>query len=703
MADRGHLQSDGAQSSVDAILQQLEEWAADVDESTFLFWAQASFDGAAGGALAGPHNGGSANAGGDGSHAQLVERAQRSMLQLHQILSPDLTGGEAWSPRAERRRRGGLNDGGDEVMESAGGSPPKGTMDGIDTIEQIHWMKDQKQHWLGTQHGDGLGEGRGAQPQPAPSTAGEQLQQQQQQQRPPRAQGLTPEERLARRRRSLAESNKRYQARRKGMMDELQQQLADRQQQLTYLAYQNLALRAKMTSLSALVADREINLQTALGRGATPGGAGFEDAAGPLGSGGLGGGGGFGAAPGLERAAPPSPPFVEAAAQLRAALGAVSARHAAAGAAVERYASLISALPGPDQLAREGASGAAERLRHVHTAFVAAAGVLLPLAAPDGAAAAAATAAGQGEGPEGEAFHVIAAVAKTHMSTMRAMAQALGPAWWNVAECRMDTGEHSPAPVEHWVSFLAARQAALARFKIGLGRDRELLAVVMMFTESMHKLLLSRERLMRHLVTTLTATGDAPVAQLPHSGALGRQRLQGDASLGAGAGAAAAAAAASRAQDLWEQWRRRQQPQEGGGPAGQVWEMVAQGSAQAQRQGGDEGCGDEPSILDDRFCEIQETLDDLAQNIRQQSNLLASLHGASALIAQRTPLLLAQNFVLNYPYLPDMVKTVQVSGRIYLPPIFLKSGIGLSAEDVDRGATALAEELRRMAQATGDA
>jgi hypothetical protein len=140
------------------------------------------------------------------------------MLQLHQILSPDLTGGEAWSPRAERRRRGGLNDGGDEVMESAGGSPPKGTMDGIDTIEQIHWMKDQKQHWLGTQHGDGLGEGRGAQPQPAPGTAGEQLQQQQQQQRPPRAQGLTPEERLARRRRSLAESNKRYQARRKGMV-----------------------------------------------------------------------------------------------------------------------------------------------------------------------------------------------------------------------------------------------------------------------------------------------------------------------------------------------------------------------------------------------------------------------------------------------------------------------------------------------------
>lgn len=82
-----------------------------------------------------------------------------------------------------------------------------------------------------------------------------------------------------------------------------------------------------------------------------------------------------------------------------------------------------------------------------------------------------------------------------------------------------------------------------------------------------------------------------------------------------------------------------------------------------------------------------------------QGNLLASLHGASALLAQRTPLLLAHSFVQAYPYIPDMVKAMQIGAQIYLPKIFFEAGIGLSPDEISAGFAGLADTLRRMSVA----
>jgi len=61
------------------------------------------------------------------------------------------------------------------------------------------------------------------------------------------------------------------------------------------------------------------------------------------------------------------------------------------------------------------------------------------------------------------------------------------------------------------------------------------------------------------------------------------------------------------------------------------------------------------------------------------------LHGASAILAIRNPILLSHMFVASYPYLPDTVKAAQLGGGVYFPPIFYKAGVGLSADDVDIG------------------
>ncbi|KAI8463375.1 MAG: hypothetical protein J3K34DRAFT_444189 [Monoraphidium minutum] len=73
------------------------------------------------------------------------------------------------------------------------------------------------------------------------------------------------------------------------------------------------------------------------------------------------------------------------------------------------------------------------------------------------------------------------------------------------------------------------------------------------------------------------------------------------------------------------------------------------------------------------------------------------LHGASALIGQRTPLLVCHTFLAAWPYLPNMVKAMQLGANIYLPRIFFDSGVGLSAAELERGAAGLAAALERMA------
>lgn len=76
-----------------------------------------------------------------------------------------------------------------------------------------------------------------------------------------------------------------------------------------------------------------------------------------------------------------------------------------------------------------------------------------------------------------------------------------------------------------------------------------------------------------------------------------------------------------------------------------------------------------------------------------QANLLAMLHGAAGLLAQRTPLVAAHMFVLSYPWLPDLVKLVQLGGHIHLPKTFFDLGIGFSYDEVELGAAWLKKLL----------
>jgi hypothetical protein len=58
------------------------------------------------------------------------------------------------------------------------------------------------------------------------------------------------------------------------------------------------------------------------------------------------------------------------------------------------------------------------------------------------------------------------------------------------------------------------------------------------------------------------------------------------------------------------------------------------------------------------------------------------LHGASGILAIRSPLLFSHMFVASHPWIPDMLKATQAGGGIFFPPIFYESGIGLPASDV---------------------
>jgi hypothetical protein len=77
-----------------------------------------------------------------------------------------------------------------------------------------------------------------------------------------------------------------------------------------------------------------------------------------------------------------------------------------------------------------------------------------------------------------------------------------------------------------------------------------------------------------------------------------------------------------------------------------------------------------------------------------QAHLLATLHGAAALLTGRHPLLAAHGMVNTWPWLPDMVSMVQLSSQVCLPPIFFQSGIGLTPADVEEGHAKLESILR---------
>lgn len=58
------------------------------------------------------------------------------------------------------------------------------------------------------------------------------------------------------------------------------------------------------------------------------------------------------------------------------------------------------------------------------------------------------------------------------------------------------------------------------------------------------------------------------------------------------------------------------------------------------------------------------------------------LYGAAALMGIRSPIVVAHTMNNCYPWLPDVVTAVQLSGGIYLPPAFHAAGVGASAADV---------------------
>jgi hypothetical protein len=78
-------------------------------------------------------------------------------------------------------------------------------------------------------------------------------------------------------------------------------------------------------------------------------------------------------------------------------------------------------------------SQARAHMRQLHGAFVAAARDLLALADP--------AAAGAPDEPDEVATALLTTTLHAHLFMMRACSTAMGPLWWRMASCRMDTGE----------------------------------------------------------------------------------------------------------------------------------------------------------------------------------------------------------------------------------------------------------------------
>ena len=251
------------------------------------------------------------------------------------------------------------------------------------------------------------------------------------------------------------------------------------------------------------------------------------------------------------------------------------------------------------------------------------------------------------------------------MIVLRLASTALGPRWWRVTECRMDNGAPEPPPIAHWAGVLGRRMLVAQRLGVPNERDQDLYAVLMLFAESMHKLLRAREGLLKQLVTMLSALGDAPLSDPSAASGAVASASAGASGAATAAGAAGAAAAASASADLDE--------------------ATSSATAMAVSAGGGAAGDDDAGATGDLSAEMQEALAALDANIRQQSSLLAALHGASGMLSLRSPMMSAYSFLLCYPYIPDLVRLAQIGGQVYLPPIFAESGIGLSAADVDRG------------------
>lgn len=163
---------------------------------------------------------------------KVLQQAQQSMQRLREILNPaGSSDAESWSPRADhpQQRLAVRAEEPGEVSMPAQVKPGD-----VDPVGQIDWMKKQSSQWLkppqqspapkqGADGAGGSGSGGGggsgeARDEPPPEHAGAPAPGARGRGRSGRPRGLTPEERALRRKRSLAESNKRYQAKRRGQV-----------------------------------------------------------------------------------------------------------------------------------------------------------------------------------------------------------------------------------------------------------------------------------------------------------------------------------------------------------------------------------------------------------------------------------------------------------------------------------------------------
>lgn len=73
------------------------------------------------------------------------------------------------------------------------------------------------------------------------------------------------------------------------------------------------------------------------------------------------------------------------------------------------------------------------------------------------------------------------------------------------------------------------------------------------------------------------------------------------------------------------------------------------------------------------------------------------LQGSATVLAFRAPLVFAHMFIFAYPWVPDIVTSVQLTSGLFLPPCFHAAGVGASADDVSAGHARLLELIASAA------